>query len=52
MPLWESRTSPDCRDGDATFPDRDVCSKSILSITGDAEDFSETGLAFTDSFKS
>jgi hypothetical protein len=52
MPLWESRTSPDCRDGDAMFPDQAGRSQSILSITGDAEDFSEAGLAFTDSFKS
>jgi hypothetical protein len=39
-------------DGDAMFPDLAGHSKSILSITGDAEDFSEAGLAFTDSFKS
>jgi hypothetical protein len=38
--------------GDAMFPDQAGRSPSILSITGDAEDFSEAGLAFTDSFKS
>jgi len=37
---------------DARLPDQAGCSKSILSITRDAKDFSEARFAFTDSLKS
>ena len=40
-----------CHD-DARFPDQVGRSKSILSITGDAQDFSKTRFPFTHSFKS
>lgn len=42
---------PQCHD-DARLPDQAGRSKSILSITGNAQDFSKARFAFTDSLKS